>query len=415
MITLRRKLATSPLLSRLPWTLLILFIYLLGRSLPLATVPVLVDGLPVSDSLLENLAMVSGGNFASLTLFSLGLSPFMTGMILWRFLTFFNYFKIMTTERAHRGRMTLMFAIALLQALGLTRATTFVNVPLFGLYEPERLRWLTVGILIAGAYVLMWLGNMNALKGIGASMIIIITNMLLSFFSNFTSFLGSREWTGTALTWSLLGLVLALGILVLITVTVYRAEYRIKIRRITIISAFAEETYLPIKLNPAGGMPFMYSMTLMILPPMLISALLTVFPESDLLLDLSGRVGLTQLPGIMIYIGLLVVLSIGFAYYNYDPTQLAENMQNNGDYIEHIRPGQETAAYINRYLNTIIVIGTIFVVVMAGGPLLLRWYQGGEVGLALLVNNIYIVTTLMLTVIEQVNTLQSWKKYDKLI
>ena len=90
-------------------------------------------------------------------------------------------------------------------------------------------------------------------------------------------------------------------------------------------------------------------------------------------------------------------------------------MQKNGDFIEGIRPGQATRDRMNFYLKRLTAIGAIYTCFMGGFPLLLVWSQGGEVSLALLINNVYIVTSLLLGVVEQVHVLQSWKEYGDLI
>lgn len=407
---------TSPICRRLPWTFLILFVYLLGRTLPVPTVSLMSNYLKDENAnrLLENLATVSGGTFSSITLFSLGLSPYMTGMILWRFLMFFDTFKKMPSKQIHKSKMILILIVALIQSFGLTRTASFVTMTTFGQNHQLVFRLITMLIMIVGAFVLMWLGEMNNQKGIGSTMIIIISNMILGFLTSLYTFLTSNTFTLLELVRSVCLFGIGIAILVGIAVITYRAEYRIRIRRINIVSSFSEETYLPIKLIPAGGMPFMYGMTLMILPPLIVSGLLSIFPNDETLKYLSSNVGLTQLPGVLFYIALLAILSIGFSYYNYDPSDMAENMQLHGDYIEYVRPGKDTADYINHYLKYLIAIGTIFVMVMGGGPMLVRWSQGGEVTLVLLITNVYIVTILMMSIVEQIETLQSWKRYQKL-
>ena len=117
-----RNYRSSTLANRLTWMIGIVFVYMLGKYIPIATLPVagIEAGAYKLDSALENLAMATGGQFSTLNLFSLGLSPWMTGMILWRFLTLFKTIKGLTAQQSHRYRMLLMFIVALIQSIGVS-------------------------------------------------------------------------------------------------------------------------------------------------------------------------------------------------------------------------------------------------------------------------------------------------------
>ncbi len=171
-------------------------------------------------------------------------------------------------------------------------------------------------------------------------------------------------------------------------------------------------------MTPAGAMPFMYGMTLMMLPPYIFVVLLHIFPGNQILEYLSVHIGLSQLPGVICYIFLLYFLSIGFAYYNYDPYEISKNMRNNGDYISGKKPGEETIKYIQYVVNSFAQFGAFTVIIFGGLPMLAVLLQGqgkNSVSIALLISNAYIIVSLLLGVIEQVDTMNSWKKYKNLI
>lgn len=248
--------------------------------------------------------------------------------------------------------------------------------------------------------------------------ILILVNMILAFLENGLSFFAEVQ----GFSWGLLGQVLVFllvyGALVLMTVTLYRGEYRIPIKRVGLNSSYNQKSYLPIRVTPAGALPFMYGMTLMMLPAYLLNGLLFLYPEQEFLKVLVGNLNLSQLPGALFYIALLYVLAIGFAYYNYDAFDIAKNMRNNGDYIEGVQPGKATKLFIQEKVNSLAQFGALTVIVIGGLPLLFLLLQGeqdGSVSIALLINNAYIVSSLLLGVIEQVNTIQSWKQYNHVI
>ncbi|MGQ7372391.1 accessory Sec system protein translocase subunit SecY2 [Streptococcus suis] len=412
-----RNYRSSTLANRLTWTVGIVFVYMLGKYIPIATLPAagIEAGAYKLDSALENLAMVTGGQFSTLNLFSLGLSPWMTGMILWRFLTLFKTIKGLTDQQSHRYRMLLMFIVAFIQSIGVSSLSEYYQFSQFGDYSLPIVRGITMVVMIAGSFVLMWLANVNGRKGLGGPSVIIVSNMILTFIINIIRYFSENRLGGLEFLLTIAVIALIASALIWITVVIYRAEYRIPIRRIMIISAFAESTYIPIRVTPAGGMPFMYAMTLMSLPPILISTMLQIFPENPILKELVGKVSISELLGILVYIFLLFILAIGFAYFNIDPTEVAENMQKSGDYIENVRPGEATRKYISFYLNRLTLVGAIYTCLMGGVPLILVWSQQGQISIALLINNIYIVTTLLLGIVEQVRILRSWREYDEII
>lgn len=413
---LKKHFWNKVLINRLSWTVVIIFIYMFGKYLPIATIPFNEEvKLNTTGKLVENLLVVSGGQLSRLTLFSLGLSPWMTSMILWRFVTVFKIVKNLTTAKSNAYRLGIMLVVALIQAYGFSAVTDYFTVSSFGDQSQLILRLATMGILMAGAFVLMWLGNLNAQYGIGGSSVIIISNMILTFLINLQSYLAKAKFDFQELL-SFLGiLLLVISLLVAVTVMVYRAEYRIPMRRISIISRYAEKTYLPIRLTPAGGMPFMYAMTLMILPPLLVGALSRQFPDNTTLSYLASHMNMSHLLGILVYVAMLFILAIGFAFFNTDPVELAESMRKNGDYIENVRPGEETRQYITNRLWKLALLGAIYTTLMGGLPMIIVWSQGGEMTLPLLITNIYIVTSLMLGMVEQVSVLQSWRAYKELI
>lgn len=405
------KLRGRLLAEKLLWSLGIIIVYLLGRRMPLATVAIEALEQPDRQDFVTNLSAVTGGNFFEMTLFSLGLGPWMTSMILWRFLIFFNRFKQLTQRRAHYVQMTLMLVIAIIQALGMTSAVAFRDSSL----SPLVLRLATLVILISGTCVLSWLAHLNSHKGLGGAIVIILANLILTSLSGLTLYLQGLSLTIWSLLLTLVVLFLAVSCLIVFTIVIYKAEYRLQIRRITIISEFAEATYIPIRLTPAGAMPYMYGMTLMILPPLMLNGLRHLFPKVAWLSYLADHLTLSQLPGVLIYISLLFMLAFGFAYYHYDPIEIAKSMRISGDYIEGIRPGRATERYIRHRLNQMTFIGAVITSLIGGFPLLLVLGNPDKVSLALLINNGYIITTMMLGVIEQLDVLRSWRKYHNII
>lgn len=420
MLNLKSTWANQLLRSKMIWTLLIVMVYMIGRFLPVPTALITNEQLQQfgNHTIWQNLATVTGARISSLTLFSLGLSPWMTTVIIWRFFTVFNIFKNQTQAQMYHYRMLLSIVIAAIQAFGLTASAQLLELPFMGVSGKEVSWFITIVILVVGSVVLTWLGNRNTVRGLGGMTMIILVNMILSFIENGIRFISEQSGFSFLLLGQLLIFAVIYSLLVLLTVTLYRGEYRIPIRRVALHTVYDQKSYLPIRVTPAGALPFMYGMTLMMLPAYLLSGLRSLYPTNDMLKVLSTQLSLTQVPGAIFYMFLLYVLSIGFAYYNYDSYDIARNMRNNGDYIEGIRPGRDTKDYIQKKVSSLAQFGACTVLLIGGLPLLFLVVRGthdGSISIALLINNAYIVSSLLLGVVEQVDTIQSWKNYQNVI
>lgn len=414
----KKKWKSSLILSKVAWTLVVIAIYMLGRMLPIPTVALNQEVLTsLNQTILNNFSLVTGAQFSRMTLFTLGLSPYMTTLMLWRFLTIFRHFKEGTSVQFYRYQMVLSLFVAFLQSFGITVDIPYTHFQEWGSTGLFIARLITIFILTTGSFVLVWLGTLNTKKGFGGMTVIILVNMISSFQENLFKYVQlNAHHSDFALNIAIF--LIALIVLVQLTVRLYQAEYRIPIKRIGINNAYNEGSYLPIRVTPAGAMPFMYGMTMMTLPPYLIRLFLYFFPNHPVLHYLETHLGLSQPSGVMIYMIILYILAIGFTYYNYDTYEIAKNMRDNGDYIENVRPGQETRHYLASKVNILAQFGALTVLGLGGLPFLWVALQQGrseEVSIALLISNVYIIATLLLGVIEQMHVLNSWKKYKNLI
>lgn len=417
---LRRKFAHSLFVQKMLWTLLIIFVYMLGQRIPIPTVK--LDSTLFQDknvqALMQNLSALSGAQLSSLTLFSLGLGPWMTAQILLRTLTVFevSFIKNMTQDGRNRFMMFLTLLVSLIQAFGMTVSAQYSMLSQTGFYTETVARLATISLMVAGSIILMWLGNMNAVKGIGGAIVIILTNMVMSFIANITTYITQTKWTWMSAAIQGTIFIGVLSVLIMVAIVTYRAEYRISIKRINApIRSRLADAYIPIRLMPSGPMPFMYGMTLMTLPPLLFGGLSGLFPKVALLKTLAVNTSIQTVYGVLSYTVILYILAVGFAYYNYDAGDIADNMRNNGDYIEGVRPGIATRKYLQKRISFFGQIGAVIVCLIGAGPMLANVLAVNQVSLALLITNVYIIASFMLGLIEQVSNMRLWKKYKQLL
>ena len=345
-------------------TLLLMFIYVLGSRLTLPFVDMNNrEFLGGTAAYLAFSTAMTGGNLRSLSLFSVGLSPWMSSMILWQMLSFSKKLNLTSgaIEIQNRRQMYLTLFIALIQALAIS-----LNLPIQSNVPKMLVIVLNTCLLIAGAFFLVWLSDINATVGIGGSMIILLVGMVL----NIPQDLIETFRTVPIPLFALIGLIIMGIVFTYLVALLYRARYRISIHKIGLRSRFKRYSYFEIMLNPAGGMPFMYVMSFLSLPTYIFLLLQTLFPQTSVFSEMSAQYGAGKPLWIYSYIAMIFLFSIAFAFVNLSGDQISDRMKKSGEYIYGVYPGEETSRFINRLVLRFSIIGGIFNVLMAGTPML---------------------------------------------
>lgn len=346
-------------------SLFLLFIYVLGSRLTLPFVDLNSrDFLGGSTAYLAFSTALLGGNLRSLSIFSIGLSPWMSSMILWQLLSFSKKLNItsVAVEVQDRRKMYLTLVIALIQSLALS-----LNLPIQHLYSSLLVIIMNTLLLISGAFFLIWLSDLNARLGVGGSVVILLASIVLNIPQDVLNTLQIvRISTGIILL-----IILSSIVLTYMMVLMYRARYRIPVHKIGLRSRFKRYSYFEIMLNPAGGMPFMYVMSFLSLPTYIFLLLQTLFPQTSIFYEISSEYGIGKPLWIYSYITMIFLFSIAFSFVNMSGDQISDRMKKSGEYIYGVYPGEETSRFINRLVFRFSIISGTFNVFMAGTPMLL--------------------------------------------
>ena len=302
-----------------------LFVYVLGSRLILPFIDMnSKDFLGGATAYLAFSTAVTGGNLRSLSLFSVGLSPWMSSMILWQMLSFSKKLGLAsgTIEIQNRRQMYLTLFIALIQSLAIS-----LNLPVQSSFPTVLVIILNTCLLIAGALFLVWLSDLNAQLGVGGSIVILLASIILNIPQDILStFQLVRISMGM-----ILFIVLISILLTYMMVLMYRARYRIAVHKIGLRSRFKRYSYFEIMLNPAGGMPFMYVMSFLGLPTYIFLLLQTLFPRSSVFSELSAQYGVGKPLWIYSYIAMIFLFSIAFAFVNMSGDQISDRMKKSGE------------------------------------------------------------------------------------
>lgn len=354
------------IIKKFLWTLFFLFIYVLGTKLTLPFIDMskaaAMDG---TSTTLNYATALMGGNLRSMSLFSVGLSPWMSSMLIWQMFAVSKRLGLskLPLEVQERRRMLLTLVIALIQSVALV-----LNLPLqeSGGVDMTTIMVLDTLVLMAGTYFLIWLTDLNAAMGLGGSIMIVMASMIAyipqDIWDSIKELKISALWLALMLVFSLVFLYLA--------VTVERSKYRIPVNKINIHNRFKKYSYLDIRLNPAGGMPIMYAMTLVSIPQYFLLIIHFLQPENQLIEQWIEALSMGSPAWFILYLLTIFILALAFAFINISGDQIAERMQKSGEYIENVYPGGATRRYINGLVTYFALVGAFYLILISGLPMM---------------------------------------------
>ncbi len=403
-----KKFSQSIITKRVLWTLFFLFIYCLGNQLVLPFVD--LKNANIFGGAIGSLAFSSammGGNLRSMSLFSVGLSPWMSAMILWQMFSFSKKMglKNLPIEIQDRRRMYLALGIAIVQSLAVS-----LNLPIVSGVNASLAIFMNTILLIAGTFFLVWLSDLNSLFGIGGSIVILMASMMANLPYQI---MDSIEKLGIG--WNvLLPLILFSLVFLYVSGVVQRARYRISINKINIHNRFKQYSYLDIMLNPAGGMPFMYAMSLVSIPQYVFMLIQFIHPENKWTSGAIKALTVGQPLWLVVYLVMLFVLGLAFAFVNVSGEQISERMRKSGEYIYGVYPGQETSAYINHLVLRLGFIGALYMLFMAGAPMLIILVNPDYLQLSMIPGTFLIFSGMIYNVNEEMKALKLNTSYTPL-
>ncbi|MCH7668703.1 MAG: preprotein translocase subunit SecY [Acidobacteria bacterium] len=415
--------------AKIFFTLAVLALYRLGTSIPVPGVDLNAVG-AFADSandqgFLGLLNLFSGGALGRMSVFALGITPYITATIIMQLLTVVIPKLQALQEEGESGQKTItQWARYITVGLALVQSASFTQLlhrGSFGgidLIPDFTLRNVVLVIVTwtAGTALIMWLGELITQRGVGNGMSLII---FISIVSQLPSQFGILKASSQAYQfWTIVALmaVLTVGI-----IFVDQGQRRIPIqfsRRVRGRKVLGGgSTYIPLKVNMAGVIPVIFATSVMYFPVLIGSTLpATGWGQTvrswinDNLLQ-SGQGGLSPtLP----YIAMLALLVVGFTYFytaiQFDPVQQADRIQRQGGFIPGIRPGRATVRYLENVLSRITLPGSLYLAVVAVAPSLLGWLYHVPVGLSGV--SILIVTGVALETMKQIESQLMMRNYD---
>jgi len=393
------------------WTLFFLFIYVLGTKLTLPFVDmskaVAMDG---TSTTLNYATALMGGNLRSMSLFSVGLSPWMSSMLIWQMFAVSKRLGLskLPLEVQERRRMLLTLVIALIQSVALV-----LNLPLQEAAGADMTTIMVLDtlVLMAGTYFLIWLTDLNAAMGLGGSIMIVMASMIAyipqDIWNSIQELKISSLWLALMLVFSLVFLYLA--------VTVERSKYRIPVNKINIHNRFKKYSYLDIRLNPAGGMPIMYAMTLVSIPQYFLLIIHFLQPDNQLIEQWIEALSMGSPAWFILYLLTIFILALAFAFINISGDQIAERMQKSGEYIENVYPGGATRRYINGLVTYFALVGAFYLILISGLPMMVVLLDIRYLRLSMIPGIFMIFIGMVFSIKDEVDALTLNDRYRSLL
>jgi preprotein translocase subunit SecY len=407
--------------NRILFTLCMLLIYRVGSAIPVPGVDATALGTQIADnSILSIMNMIGGGALERLSVFAMGVSPYITASIIIQLLSMDVIPAL--TEMAKSGQSGRMQMDKITRYLGVVLSFVQAYSLVYGfdkqygiLETPSLSGYLyTATVMTAGTMFLIWLGDRISTKGIGNGLSIIIfagivSNMPASFVQVYNILAGgtsqSELFNGILQFILYCLLYLAIVIFVIIMETAVR-KIPIQYTNSSNLRGGGDITYLPFKINSASVIPVIFAQSIMTAPQIVIS-----FFNTDLYNKLSSFLSFTSWTGLTIYSVLTVLFTFFYTDLQVDPDKIAENLGKSGAYIPGIRPGTETRTYLRKVLNRITVLGAFALMIVAIIPYLLPMFTSLPASTAIGGTGIIIVVGVAMETYAQLKGQLTAKQY----
>jgi len=318
--------------------------------------------------------LFSGGMLRRMTIFALGITPYITASIILQLLTVVipTLDKLQKEGELGRRKITqwtryLTVALAIIQSVGIALALqnsegNFVLNPGFGFL------FITTLTFTTGTAFIMWLGEQITDRGIGNGMsLIIFTGIIVGLPRAIINIYNNTFVTHQ---WHVLQMVIIIAVMVAVVafiVLVERGERRIPVqyakRVIGRRMMGGQSTHLPLKVNAGGVIPIIFASSLLALPQTALQ--FNLVKNSPWLSNMLGALGGSEPLYYLAFVLLIVFFCFFYVSIIFNPNEAADNMRKYGGFIPGIRPGKNTAEYMDKILSKITVVGGLYLSILS--------------------------------------------------
>ncbi|WP_067412782.1 preprotein translocase subunit SecY [Streptomyces sampsonii] len=427
-----RAFKTPDLRKKLLFTLGIIVLYRIGAHVPIPgvsyqNVQICMDQANATQGLFGLVNMFSGGALLQITIFALGIMPYITASIILQLLTVVipRLEALKKEGSSGQAKITqytryLTVALAVLQGTGLVATarsgSLFQGCPVAGEIVPDQSIFVTAVMILtmtAGTALVMWLGELITDRGIGNGMSIL---MFISIAASFPASLWAiKEQGDLAGGWIEFGTVILVGLaMVGLVVFVEQAQRRIPVqyakRMIGRRSYGGTSTYIPLKVNQAGVIPVIFASSLLYIPALIVQFSNSQAGWAQWINNNLADTGATA--HVILYFFLIVFFAFFYVAISFTPEEVADNMKKYGGFIPGIRAGRPTAEYLSYVLNRITWPGSLYLGLIALVPTMALAGFGANQNFPFGGTSILIIVGVGLETVKQIESQLQQRNYE---
>jgi preprotein translocase subunit SecY len=406
--------------TRLMFTAALIALYRLGAFVPLPGISreALATGIQTGNNAITGLfGVFTGGAFNNLSVFSLGIMPYITAAIVMQLMTVAIPRLQALAKEGEQGQQKITqytryftLALALIQSIAMVlffRSAQGGSVLADG--SPIDI-FLVIVTLTTGVMLTMWLGELISQHGLGNGISLIITVSILSQAPNAIRTLLED---GNVLNIVILGLLAVLVVAAIVFVNEGQRRVPITYAKQQVGRRMSRggTTYLPLKVNMAGVIPIIFASSLLIFPVVL-GQLFAGGDQDSILGRLAGFFAPGNAPYLLLYALLIVMFTYFYTAVQFNPIEHADNLKKTGGYVPGIRPGQPTAVYLNNVLTRITLFGAVFLAIVAVFPYLITGVMNLPQSIFLGGTSMLIVVGVSLDTVRQLESQLMMRNYE---
>ena len=333
-------------------------------------------------ALLGFLDIFSGGALSRLTIFALGIMPYISASIILQLLTVVIPTLSKLAKEGERGRKKIIqytrygtVVISLIQSFGISVGLEGMQNGSFVQHPGFAFRIMTMITLTAGTAFLMWLGEQITERGIGNGISLIIFSGIVARMP--AAVINTYRLYDTGQLNLFFLIVLALLMVAVVSAIVFLESARRKIpvqyaKRVVGRKVYGgQSTHIPLKINTAGVIPPIFASSIIAFP-----ATITGFIQIPWVHDISRQLAPGSALYTVLYVGMIVFFCFFYTAVVLNPVDMADNMKKYGGFIPGIRPGQRTSDYIYQVLTRITFVGALYLAIVCVIPELLIYKMG---------------------------------------
>lgn len=418
---IQQIIAHTELRNKFLFTAIVFFVFRLLAHVPVPGVDaVQLEAIFNSNQFLNFLNIIAGGTLANFSVVAVGISPYITASIILQLAGMvFPKLKEMQKDgesgQAKMTQITRLVSVPLAVFQSISILTLLRSQNLLSSYDPLTLAAMILA-LVAGAQIMMWLGELVSEFGIGNGISILLLGGIVSQFPLlFAQLLTgvTSERTLTIATFMAVFL-LVIGLVVFVNEAVRKVQIQYAKRMRGGREYGGRSTHLPVRVNIAGVMPLIFAVTLLLVPSFIARFLVTTGNPGLVQFGSNLNVWFTQTSPVYMLVYFLLVF--GFSFFSallfFNTEEISEELKKSGAFIPGIRPGRPTQKYLEFVITRITLVGALFLGIIAVLPSFAQVFTGVQ-NLAVGGTSLLIVVSVIIETSKQVESMLVGQNYDR--